>query len=115
MVWSASSPRSANNSSTSRSESEYRRYQRTAQRITSGAVCRHLNIAGRVAFFTIFADYQPFSQSCNTSLWTMLSDFEANFPQYSRRFSVEKVSRDTESSNPPCSSGQSAVFRCLSG
>jgi len=58
-VWSASRPRSANNSSTSRSDSENRRYQRTAQRITSGAVCRHLNIAGRVAFFTIFADYQP--------------------------------------------------------
>ena len=47
-------------SSTSRSDSEHRRYQRTAQRISSGAVCRHLNIAGRVAFFTIFAAYQPF-------------------------------------------------------
>ena len=46
-------------SSTSRSDSEHRRYQRTAQRISSGAVCRHLNIAGRVAFFTIFSDYQP--------------------------------------------------------
>src|ERR1019366_752171 len=45
--------------STSRSDSEYRRYQRTAQRISSGAVCRHLNIAGRVAFFTISSDYQP--------------------------------------------------------
>ena len=47
-------------SSTSRSDSEHRRYQRTAQRISSGAVCRHLNIAGRVAFFTIFTAYQPF-------------------------------------------------------
>src|SRR5208282_4741774 len=56
---SASRPRSASNSSTSRSESEYRRYQRTAQRISSGAVCRHLKIAGRVAFFTVFSDYQP--------------------------------------------------------
>src|SRR5208282_3702869 len=55
----ASRPRSANNSSTSRSDSEYRRYQRTAQRISSGAVCRHLKIAGRVAFFTISSDYQP--------------------------------------------------------
>jgi hypothetical protein len=33
--------------------------QRTAQRISSGAVCRHLKIAGRVAFFTISSDYQP--------------------------------------------------------
>jgi len=36
-------------SSTSRNESEYRKYQRTAQRITTGSVCRHLKIAGRVA------------------------------------------------------------------
>ena len=46
-------------SSTSRSDSEHRRYQRTAQRISSGAVCRHLKIAGRVTFFTVFSDYQP--------------------------------------------------------
>src|SRR6202790_535613 len=59
VVWSACRPRSVSNSSTSRSESEYRRYQRTAQRISSGAVCRHLKIAGRVAFFTVFSDYQP--------------------------------------------------------
>jgi hypothetical protein len=35
------------------SESECRRYQPTAHRINSAAVCRHLMIAGRVAFFTI--------------------------------------------------------------
>src|SRR5215831_17993934 len=58
VVWSASRPRSISNSSTSRSESEYRRYQRTAQRISSGAVCRHLKIAGRVACFTVFSGYQ---------------------------------------------------------
>jgi hypothetical protein len=45
-------------SSTSRSDSEYRRYQRTAQRISSGAVCRHLKIAGRVVCFTVFPAYQ---------------------------------------------------------
>jgi hypothetical protein len=28
-------------------------------RISSGAVCRHLKIAGRVACFTIVSDYQP--------------------------------------------------------
>ena len=33
--------------------------QRMAQRITSGAVCRHLNITGRDAFFTILSGYQP--------------------------------------------------------
>ena len=27
------------------------RYQRTAQRISWGSVCRHLKIAGRIAFF----------------------------------------------------------------
>src|SRR5215467_13146903 len=42
------------NSSTSRSESEYRRYQRTAQTISSGAVCRHLKIAGRLLFSRSF-------------------------------------------------------------
>jgi len=38
---------------------EHRRSQRTAQRICSGAVCRHLKIAGRIAFFTISSGYQP--------------------------------------------------------
>jgi len=33
--------------------------QRTAQRISSGAVCRHLKIDGRIAFFTISSGYQP--------------------------------------------------------
>ena len=42
-----------------RNESEYRRYQRTAQRISSGSVCRHLKIAGRIVFFMIFSSYQP--------------------------------------------------------
>ena len=59
VVWSASRPRSRSSSSTSRNESEYRRYQRTAQRISSGSVCRHLKIAGRIAFFTICSGYQP--------------------------------------------------------
>ena len=27
--------------------------------MSSGAVCRHLKIAGRVAFFTVFSGYQP--------------------------------------------------------
>ena len=42
-----------------RNESEYRRYQRTAQRISSGSVCRHLKIAGRIIFFMISSSYQP--------------------------------------------------------
>jgi len=40
-------PRSMSNSSTSRYESENRRYQRTAQTMISGSKCRHLNSAGR--------------------------------------------------------------------
>ena len=43
----------------SRNESEYRRYQRTAQRINSGSVCLHLKIAGRIVFFMISSGYQP--------------------------------------------------------
>ena len=49
---------SPSRSSTSRNESEYRRYQRTAQRITSGSVCRHLKIAGRIVFFMISSVYK---------------------------------------------------------
>ena len=52
-------PRSLSSSSTSRNDSEYRRYQRTAHRIRSGSVCRHLKIAGRIAFVTISSGYQP--------------------------------------------------------
>ena len=59
VVWSASRPCSLSSSSTSRNESEYRRVQRTAQRISSGSVCRHLKIAGRIAFFMISSGYQP--------------------------------------------------------
>ena len=36
-----------------------RRYPRTAQRISSGSVCRHLKIAGRIVFFMISSGYQP--------------------------------------------------------
>ena len=57
-VWSAFRPRSPRSSSTSRNDSEYHRYQRTAQRINSGSVCRYLKIAGRVVFFMISSGYQ---------------------------------------------------------
>ena len=59
VVWSSSKPRSLSSSSTSPNESEYRRYQRTAHRISSGSVCRHLKIAGRIAFVTISSGCQP--------------------------------------------------------
>ena len=68
-MWSASSPRSLSSSSTSRNESEYRRYQRTAQRISSGSVCRHLKIAGRIVFFMIASGYQPLSAKVATQLY----------------------------------------------
>src|SRR5213593_3544987 len=47
VVWSAARPRSVTSSSTSRYEREYRKYQRTAQRMIAGSKCRHLNKAGR--------------------------------------------------------------------
>ena len=53
----------------SRNESEYLRYPRTVQRISSGSVCRHLKIAGRMAFFMISSGYQPPSAKvCNTTI-----------------------------------------------
>ena len=68
VVWSAGRPRSMINSSTSRYESENRRYQRTAQTITSGSKCRHLNNASRGWIMGYTADYQIRSLSfCNTA------------------------------------------------
>src|SRR5882762_1428583 len=43
VTWSACRPRSASNSSTSRYDSEKRKYHPTASRMTSGSNCRHLN------------------------------------------------------------------------
>src|ERR1700682_1973331 len=68
VVWSAGRPRSASNSSTSRYESENRRYQRTAQTMTSGSKCRHLNSAGRGLIMEYTAAYQTRSLGfCNTA------------------------------------------------
>src|SRR5713226_2894115 len=67
VVWSAGRPRSMSNSSTSRYESENRRYQRTAQTIISGSKCRHLNSAGRGLIMDTAA-YQTRSLGfCNTA------------------------------------------------
>ena len=49
---------SLSSSSTSRNESECRSYPRTAQRISSGSVARHLKIAGRIVFFMIYSASQ---------------------------------------------------------
>src|SRR4030095_2653685 len=46
LVWSTDSPRSITSSATSRSESEYLKYHRTAQRMIVGSKCRHLKSAG---------------------------------------------------------------------
>src|ERR1700676_4363799 len=43
VTWSTKSPRSARSSSTSRYDSEKRKYQPTASRIISGSNWRHLN------------------------------------------------------------------------
>ena len=74
-MWSASRPRSLSSSSTSRNESEYRRYQRTAHRISSGSVCRHLKIAGRIAFFMISSAYQPLSAKVATQPARIMPEF----------------------------------------
>src|SRR5208282_2057215 len=44
-----------------------------AHRISSGAVCRHLKIAGRVAFFTISSDYQPPPPKLQHIRWSELN------------------------------------------
>src|SRR5512132_2469720 len=55
------------NFSTSRYESENRRYQRTAQTMISGSKCRHLNSAGRGLIMEYTAAYQTHPPSlCNT-------------------------------------------------
>src|ERR1035437_1691966 len=41
----------------------------------------------------------------------MLTDLDAKFLQYSHGFSFARVSRDTDVSNPPCSTIQSLGFR----
>src|SRR6266436_2600224 len=72
VVWSAERPRSRSNSSTSRYESENRRYQRTAQTMISGSKCRHLNSAGRVLIMEYTAAYQARSLSfCNIAAATI--------------------------------------------
>ena len=54
------------NSSTSRYESENRRYQRTLQTMISGSKCRHLNSAGRGLIMEHTAAYQTHSLSLGT-------------------------------------------------
>ena len=70
----------------------YRRYQRTAQRMTSGAVCRHLKIAGRVTSFMVSSGYQLALPKVATQ----------PFDQTSRRLrglSLQWTSQQTISSN----------------
>src|SRR5208283_2485436 len=63
---SACKPRSAKSSSTSRYESEKRKYQPTARRITSGSNWRHLNRPATEGARTISAQLiRPLLQSCN--------------------------------------------------
>ena len=54
--WSAKNPRSANSSSTSRQDSEKRRYHPTANRMISGSNCRHLNNSHTEGASSISAD-----------------------------------------------------------
>src|SRR5260370_3047630 len=76
-------PRSSKSSSTSRYESEKRRYQPTAMRINRGSNCRHLNSTGRDLVTS--PPYQHWiHQSCNTAvtgghaLFYMNSGWEEN-------------------------------------
>ena len=75
-MCSASRPRSLSNSSTSRNESEYRRYQRTAQRISSGSVCRQLKITDRIVFFMISSGYKLPSAKVATQPFKQFTDNE---------------------------------------
>ena len=76
MTWSACRPRSASNSSTSRYESEKRKYQPTASRIISGSNWRHLNRPATEGARTISAQLiRPLLQSCNTSEMPALALF----------------------------------------
>ena len=54
-------------------ESEYRRYQRTAHRISPGSVCHHLKIAGRIACSMISPGYQPSSPTIATQSYQLCS------------------------------------------
>jgi hypothetical protein len=61
----------------SRSDSEYRRYQRTAQRMSAGSVCRHLKIVGRIAISRFFHVVSRGAYgSCNTTCGNRSSDFQ---------------------------------------
>src|SRR5271157_5530629 len=67
-AWSTKSPRSARSSSTSRYDSEKRKYQPTASRIISGSNWRHLNRPATEGARTISAQLiKALLQSCNTS------------------------------------------------
>src|SRR6516165_6540187 len=68
VVWSTSRQRSSSNSSTSRNESEYRRYQRTAHRMSWGSVCRHLKIAGLFSIWPLQATSAGEFETCNTTV-----------------------------------------------
>jgi hypothetical protein len=50
------------------SDREYRRYQRTAQRMSAGSVCRHLKIVGRLAISRFFHVVSRAHGSCNTTV-----------------------------------------------
>src|SRR5882757_8120681 len=71
VTWSTKSPRSARSSSTSRYDSEKRKYQPTANRIISGSNWRHLNRPATEGARTISAQLiRPLLQTCNTSLFS---------------------------------------------
>ena len=68
-LWSTKSPRSARSSSTSRYDSEKRKYQPTANRIISGSNWRHLNRPATEGARTISTQLiKALLQSCNTSI-----------------------------------------------
>jgi hypothetical protein len=80
-----------------RNDNEYRRYQRTAQRMMAGSVCRHLKIAGRVG--TGSSAYQPTApRSCNT---TLLSDGEDETVSRSPNFRFATLPFHNRSDSPP--------------
>ena len=85
VVWPASRPRSRSSSSTSRNESADRRYQRTAHTISSGSVCRHVTIAGRIAGLMISSGYPPPSATVATQPHIKREQEQARDPKRFRR------------------------------
>ena len=67
VAWSASSPRPTSSSWTSRNEREYRSHPWAAQRMTSGAKCRHMEIEGPCGSIMVSLEWRTALSYCSTT------------------------------------------------